>query len=118
MVSVTLQALEERKRKLPGTQAAGPSPSRWSPPSEHWIKLNTDGARRGYDGYASCGGVARDSFSSLRFAWDAGLKYIVLELSSLEALRMLRNDYHGHHPLIKQFADLRHRHWIVEIKHV
>ncbi|KAK8513947.1 hypothetical protein V6N11_021545 [Hibiscus sabdariffa] len=33
----------------------------WSPPHHQWLKLNTDGARNELNGYASCGGVGRDS---------------------------------------------------------
>ncbi|KAK8662935.1 hypothetical protein V6N13_024821 [Hibiscus sabdariffa] len=36
----------------------------WSPPSGSFIKINTDAARRTSDGFARCGGVARDCSGS------------------------------------------------------
>ncbi|KAK8660681.1 hypothetical protein V6N13_051596 [Hibiscus sabdariffa] len=33
----------------------------WSLPQHQWLKVNTDGARSGMTGHASCGGVGRDS---------------------------------------------------------
>lgn len=47
----------------------------WSPPSEGWIKLNTDGASRGNPGLASAGGVLRDGSGVWRggFALNIGI---------------------------------------------
>ncbi|KAE8676704.1 hypothetical protein F3Y22_tig00111582pilonHSYRG00728 [Hibiscus syriacus] len=42
----------------------------WSPQPAHWIKINTDGARRESDGSASCGGVARYSSGSWKFGFS------------------------------------------------
>jgi len=34
---------------------------RWKFPSPGWVKINTDGAARGYPGLATCGGIFRGS---------------------------------------------------------
>ena len=36
----------------------------WTPPSENWIKLNTDGAIKGNLAKASCGGLLKDCNSA------------------------------------------------------
>ena len=33
----------------------------WTPPSEDWMTLNTDGAAKGCSGSAACGGLVRDA---------------------------------------------------------
>jgi len=33
----------------------------WEFPSPGWVKINTDGAARGYPGFATCGGIFRGS---------------------------------------------------------
>ena len=38
-----------------------PLPVRWEFPSPGWVKINTDGAARGYPGLATCGGIFRGS---------------------------------------------------------
>jgi len=38
-----------------------PLPVRWEFPSPGWVKINTDGAARGYPGLAACGGIFRGS---------------------------------------------------------
>lgn len=34
---------------------------RWIPPTPDWVRINTDGAARGLEGVAWCGGVLRDN---------------------------------------------------------
>ncbi|GMJ08330.1 hypothetical protein like AT5G42905 [Hibiscus trionum] len=41
----------------------------WRPPSD-WIKLNVDGARNTSKGFASCGGLGRDSNGHWRFSFS------------------------------------------------
>ncbi|XP_039030227.1 uncharacterized protein LOC120164612 [Hibiscus syriacus] len=93
---------------------AGSVESHWHLPTENRIKLNTDGACRHVNGYAACGGVARDSLCS----WDAGFRHMELEVDSLEALRVLCNDYCVIHRLHWHLAELRERDWVVKVQHV
>lgn len=47
----------------------------WNPPSEGWVKLNTDGASHGNPGLATVGGVLRDVIGGWRggFALNIGI---------------------------------------------
>ncbi|KAK8572720.1 hypothetical protein V6N13_048300 [Hibiscus sabdariffa] len=90
--------------------------SHWLAPEEGRYKLNTDGARCNTDGFASCGCVVRDALGAwkfgfskfigmcevleaelwgvvtgLRMAWDRGLRRIILEVDSADAVRSIQN---------------------------
>jgi len=44
---------------------------RWVFPSPGWVKINTDGAARGYSGLATCGGIFRGSMGEFIGAFSA-----------------------------------------------
>ena len=51
-----------------------PLPVRWEFPSPGWVKINTDGATRGYPGLATCGGIFRGSMREFIGAFSAFLE--------------------------------------------
>jgi len=51
-----------------------PLPVRWEFPSPGWVKINIDGAARGYPGLATCGGIFRESMGEFIGAFSAFLK--------------------------------------------
>ncbi|KAE8707679.1 hypothetical protein F3Y22_tig00110377pilonHSYRG00046 [Hibiscus syriacus] len=114
----------------------------WIPRQRDWIKLNSDGAWCNENDLARCGGIAWDersewkfgftkfidicllfdvelwgAYLALYYAWDAGFRHVVLEIDSLEAIRVLRDDFTGLQFLKWHFDDLRRRNWDVLIKH-
>ena len=50
---------------------------RWEFPSSDWVKINTDGAARGYPGLATCGGIFRGSMKEF-----IGAFFVFLEVQS------------------------------------
>jgi len=48
-----------------------PFPIRWKFPSPGWVKINTDGAARGYPGLATCGGIFCGSMEEFIGAFSA-----------------------------------------------
>ena len=48
-----------------------PLPIRWEFPSSGWVKINTDGAARGYPGLAACGSIFRGSMGEFIGAFSA-----------------------------------------------
>jgi len=46
---------------------------RWEFPSPGWVKINTDGAARGYPGLAACGSIFRGSMGEFIEAFSAFL---------------------------------------------
>jgi len=50
-----------------------PLPIRWKFPSPDWVKINTNGAARGYPGFATCGGIFRWSMGEFIGAFFAFL---------------------------------------------
>ena len=58
-------------------------------PSLGWVKINTDGAAKGYPGLATCGGIFRGSMGSLLVLSLHFLKFILLWLLSFMELYML-----------------------------
>ncbi|KAL4377944.1 hypothetical protein GQ457_02G018140 [Hibiscus cannabinus] len=60
----------------------------WIAPPEHWIKINTDGARSITSGLASCGGVGRDFSGTWCFGFSRDLGLCsVLEAELWESMR-------------------------------
>ncbi|KAE8697765.1 hypothetical protein F3Y22_tig00110610pilonHSYRG00297 [Hibiscus syriacus] len=53
-------------------------PSWWYPPTENWIRINTDDARRDVNGCASCGVVARNCTGS----WRINSRYNALKINN------------------------------------
>ena len=51
-----------------------PLPIRWEFPSPGWLKINTDGAARGYPGLATCGGIFRGSMGEFIVTFSAFLE--------------------------------------------
>lgn len=89
----------------------------WTPPKGGWVKLNTDGARKGNSGMASAGGLIRDhrgcwilgftvnigitnNFNAkcwglregLRIARDLNIKKVVTEMDSEAVINLMRED--------------------------
>ncbi|KAE8654104.1 hypothetical protein F3Y22_tig00117056pilonHSYRG00889 [Hibiscus syriacus] len=58
------------------------------------------------------------AFVGLNFAWNAGFRQVILELDSIETLRILKLDYNGTHTLGWYLNELRRRNWCVQIQHV
>ncbi|KAK8483855.1 hypothetical protein V6N11_024230 [Hibiscus sabdariffa] len=54
----------------------------------------------------------------LCYAWEAGNRQIVLEMDSLEAIRVLKDDFNGFHFLKWHLDELRGRDWLVRIRHM
>ena len=50
-----------------------PLPVRWEFPSPGWVKINTDGAARGYPGFAACESIFRGSTEEFIGAFSAFL---------------------------------------------
>ena len=51
-----------------------PLPVIWEFPSPDWVKINTDGAARGYPGLATCGGIFRGRMKEFIGAFSAFLE--------------------------------------------
>ena len=66
-----------------------PLPIRWEFPSPGWVKINTDGAARGYPGLATCGGIFRGVWENLLVLFQRFLKFKLLWLLSFMELYML-----------------------------
>ncbi|WCJ28598.1 Polynucleotidyl transferase ribonuclease H-like superfamily protein [Euphorbia peplus] len=89
---------------------------RWAPPENNWFKLNSDGCSKGNPGLAGAGGVIRDNKSKwifgfmfnigncsavqselwgilkgLMLAWDVGIKHLIVESDSDQAVTWLSN---------------------------
>ncbi|KAK9042442.1 hypothetical protein V6N11_017516 [Hibiscus sabdariffa] len=67
LVLLVTQALDIEPVLGQPTVSMTHGPTRWVPHVVHWVKLNTDRARRSEDGFASCEGVARDSTRLQKF---------------------------------------------------
>ncbi|KAL4340121.1 hypothetical protein GQ457_08G022120 [Hibiscus cannabinus] len=143
LVHITEHALVNHPVKKPHGTTIATDPLHWDPPPPTWMKINTDGAQREVDGYASCGGVARDSnemwsfsfskfigvcsvldaelcgaYLGLYFVWNAGFRQVILELDSMDALRILKVDYAGSHALSGHLIEFCRRAWCVKIQHI
>ncbi|KAE8667735.1 hypothetical protein F3Y22_tig00112383pilonHSYRG00533 [Hibiscus syriacus] len=108
----------------------------WEPPPEDWYKVNSDGAYDMVSSRSGCGGVIRGQWIGgfacglevasalefglwgamigLRFAWDLGLKRIILEIDSIERnkaadcmARMARSMTPGLHTFITPPGNVR-----------
>ncbi|KAK9023643.1 hypothetical protein V6N11_003852 [Hibiscus sabdariffa] len=94
---------------------------RWMRPPEYWSKLNSYGAVRGALGLASCGGVIRPDqgcwiigfsrgigvcsvldaklwgiYKELLTVWSVGIQNLVIEVDSLDALRVIQQGLTGY----------------------
>ncbi|KAE8724152.1 hypothetical protein F3Y22_tig00010865pilonHSYRG00038 [Hibiscus syriacus] len=119
--------------------------TRWSPPPQGGCKINTDGAREGATGFASCGGVLHSwrgdwlfGFSrsigiwsvmeaelwgvheGLVHAWNSGERRVILEIDSLETSGVLdrKRGAGVSFTLYDRIAALLERDWIMEIRHI
>ena len=114
-----LETLNMSKRRLAGVKMNGcrvvdPGAS-WKPPPQGWWKVNVDGAFEPALG-GGCGGIIRNTHGDciagfvcrqlinssinaeiwsilhgLKCAWDRGLRNILLETNSIEALKMVQD---------------------------
>ena len=66
-----------------------PLPVRWKFPSPSWVKINTDGAARGYPDLATCEGIFRGSMGEFIGFFLRFLKFRLLWLLSFMELFML-----------------------------
>ncbi|KAL4284759.1 hypothetical protein GQ457_16G014900 [Hibiscus cannabinus] len=117
----------------------------WTPPARGWHKLNSDGARRVLNGWASCGGVICDSFGNwclgfskfvgicsvveaelwgvfvgLLCAWNLQLPKLVVEIDSMDALRLLQSNSHqqGVLSVVLHILELCARPWDVRFQFI
>lgn len=118
----------------------------WSPPSEGWVKLNTDGAVRGDHGMATAGGVLRGGdgcwgggfavnigicsvplaelwgvYYGLYIAWDRRITHLELEVDSELVVGFLQTGICDSHPLsflVRLCYDFLAKDWTVRISHV
>ncbi|KAK8713395.1 hypothetical protein V6N13_148613 [Hibiscus sabdariffa] len=56
----------------------------------------------------------------LEGTWDQGFRQVILEIDSLDALRLLRNDspVQGGYSLLMQLQKLQKQGWIIRIQHI
>ncbi|KAK8537856.1 hypothetical protein V6N12_044002 [Hibiscus sabdariffa] len=110
----------------------------WQRPPEGWHKLNTDGAVCVDSGMASCGGVLRTDaggwvigfskrlgictvleaelwvvFEGLLSAWSVGVPRLILEVDSLDAVRLIQQGQAGCRSLslVNHILELLSRIW-------
>ncbi|KAK9036128.1 hypothetical protein V6N11_078144 [Hibiscus sabdariffa] len=118
---------------------------RWQQPAVGWHKLNTDGAVCVESGMASCGGVIRTDaggwvigfskrlgiytaleaelwgvLEGLLSAWSVGIPRLVLEVDSLDAVRLIQQGQAGYRSLslVNYIVELLSRRWEVRVEHV
>lgn len=117
----------------------------WKLPLSDWIKLNCDGASKGENRLASCGGVLWDQtgkwlrgyaanlgiasvveaeiwgvYYGLNLAWMEGYRRIVVSSDSKTTLHLLQNNIQLCHPLtplIMNCRSLMSRDWILRFEH-
>ncbi|OMO90964.1 reverse transcriptase [Corchorus capsularis] len=111
----------------------GPTTSiSWTPPGEHFVKLNTDGAAKGNPGAAGAGGVIRNTeggwvvgFAAhlgtcsnvaaelhalrlgLTLAWREGFRAVICEVDAKVILDLLNSDNLEVHPLGALLLDVK-----------
>ncbi|KAL9444513.1 hypothetical protein AB3S75_017659 [Citrus x aurantiifolia] len=120
----------------------------WQPPTWPWCKLNTDGSvRNSCDaGAGGAGGVIRDYagnwisgfcmnigecpvvmaelwglYQGLLLAWDAGIKYLLVEVDSLCVAQMIFKQVvmpNVSYALVAAVRDLFNRNWQVSLSHI
>ncbi|KAK9041594.1 hypothetical protein V6N11_016688 [Hibiscus sabdariffa] len=115
----------------------------WIAPPEHWIKINTDGARSITSGLASCGGVGRDSsgtwcfgfsrdlglcsvleaelwgvYEGLTTAWSLGYPRVIVEMDCRDAYDMLvhGNPRHLGSSLLPGILELQQCCWEIQFR--
>ncbi|KAL4367798.1 hypothetical protein GQ457_05G016360 [Hibiscus cannabinus] len=115
----------------------------WIAPPEHWIKINTDGARSITSGLASCGGVGRDFsgtwcfgfsrdlglcsvleaelwgvYEGLTTAWSLGYPRVIVEMDCRDAYDMLvhGNPRHLGSSLLPGILELQQRCWEIQFR--
>jgi len=66
-----------------------PLPIIWEFPSAGWVKINTDGAFRGYPGFATCGGIFRGSMGELLYFTEDLLPILFLRYCKFYFLFLL-----------------------------
>jgi ribonuclease HI len=116
----------------------------WKPPTNGWIKLNTDGACKGRT-TAGCGGVMRNSsgvwiggfakhvgvcsaftaelwgvLEGLKYAWDRGFKFVELDVDSVALVQAIKSGATTSVigiSLIRSICRLVNQAWEVKIAH-
>lgn len=116
----------------------------WSLPPAGWVKLNTDGAYSSVSPGIASGGILRDEHGGflkafmfkgeegdsltselwgclhgLKLAWDMGVKNVILEIDSADAVELLRNpvnETHEDYRLVKEVKRVIDREWTVEVR--
>ncbi|KAL4377111.1 hypothetical protein GQ457_02G015370 [Hibiscus cannabinus] len=100
----------------------------WSPPKDHWIKINTD-ARNSTGtwcfGFTKFLGICSvtdaeiwGAFLGLHYAWEMGFRHVMLEMDSLDVIRIVKRDYSSLHSLRGHIQDLWGRDWRIQISDV
>ncbi|KAK8598510.1 hypothetical protein V6N13_094479 [Hibiscus sabdariffa] len=130
---------------LSGSIAVGNLVVHWNPPTDGWLKLNTDVARSPIDGRASCEGVLRDHegnwiqgftkfigrcsvvetelwgiATGMELAWLFGCWNLIVESDSADALRMLqrRSPKNGPFTITNHLFQLCNKDWRTEFSKV
>ena len=118
----------------------------WTPPSQHWIKINTDSFLLSDSGLASCGGSARNHEGSFVVAWrinlgsctitvaelwsvfwgiflgrNLGFSYVLIETDFISALRLIKQEIpatYAYVTLVNAIHKLLDEEWHVELTHI
>ncbi|KAG7534372.1 Endonuclease/exonuclease/phosphatase superfamily [Arabidopsis thaliana x Arabidopsis arenosa] len=118
----------------------------WLPPSDGWVKLNTDGASHGNPGLATAGGVLRDGdgrwiqgfafnigfcsatlaelwgvYYGLYLAWERRIPRLQLEVDSEVVVGFLKTGISDTHPLsflVRLCYGFLLKDWTVRVSHV
>ncbi|MED6171274.1 hypothetical protein PIB30_117389 [Stylosanthes scabra] len=118
----------------------------WEPPPRGWVKLNTDGAVWDSKNMAGCGGLIRTYDGSwvagftaklgncqvfqaelwgmrhgLQMAWDLGVRRIIVETDSAEALDKLNSmelTSQSFNSLVREIHSLKNRPWEILFQHI
>ncbi|CAJ2653650.1 unnamed protein product [Trifolium pratense] len=116
----------------------------WCPPSEGWIIINTDGAKK-ENHYSGCGGIVRGNsaewcggfakglgacsvemaelwgaWEGLQYTWNLGFRRVELHLDSMVVVNMLVKKKGGHPEgwsLCKKILRILQFDWEVKIRH-
>ena len=120
--------------------------TRWKPPPEGWVKINTDWAFSHFGVGVACGGVIRDArgnflrgfmfkgmegdslstelwgcLHDLKLAWDLRHRQVILESDSAKAIDLMKkgnHDLHADGGLIEEIRCLMERDWRLEVGHI
>ena len=118
----------------------------WQAPPHGFAKLNVDGAVDLRRKTSSCGGIVRNRdglvlggftcnigycsvietelwaiYHGLNYAWDSGIRNLILESDSANAVKLVKSRVSAAHPLahlVCGICNLLHRDWTVFISHI